>query len=52
MNNETSYIIDKINTNDNQIELDNTKYTNTKDIFEDIKESVISRGGTCNIIKG
>lgn len=52
MNNETSYIIDKINTNDNQIELDNTKYTNTKDIFDDIKERVISHGGTCDIIKG
>ena len=52
MNNETSYIIDRINTNDNQIELDNTKYINTKDIFDDIKESVISRGGTCDNTKG
>ena len=48
MNNETSYIIDKINTNDSEIKLDNTKYTNIKDIFDDIKENVISRGGTCN----
>lgn len=47
MNNETSYVIDKIITNDKNINIDTKKYINFDQIFEDIKANVISRGGTC-----
>lgn len=48
MNNETSYHIDKLITNDTEIEIDPKNYINFEDIFHDIKENVLSRNGSCN----
>ncbi len=47
MNSETSYIIDKLITNDKNINIDTTKYINLEQIFEYIEEDVNFRGGTC-----
>ena len=47
-NNETSYMIDKIVTNDKELNIDITQYTNFEEIFEDIEDQVVSRGGICN----
>ena len=47
MNNETSNIIDKLVTNDKDINIDTTKYINIEQILDDIEVDVISRGGTC-----
>lgn len=48
MNNETSYIIDKLITNDKEINIDTTKYINIEQIFNAIDADVTSRGGFCN----
>lgn len=47
MNNETTYIIDKLVTNDKNISIDTTKYINIHQILEDIEVDVVSRGGSC-----
>lgn len=47
-NNETSYIIDKIVTNDKDLNIDVREYINFDKILNDIKDDVISRGGICN----
>ena len=47
MNNETSYIIDRLVTNDKGINIDTTLYVNIEQVFNDIEANVISRGGTC-----
>ena len=46
-NNETAYMIDKIETNDTNLNVDPKEYINFKDVFDAIKESVDSRGGYC-----
>lgn len=46
-NDETSHIIDEIVTQDINLNVDPKNYINFKDIFNDIKESVVSRGGIC-----
>lgn len=46
-NNETTYMIDKIETNDTKLNVDPKEYVNFKDVFDAIKESVDSRGGSC-----
>jgi len=46
-NNETSYMIDKIVTQDTNLNVDTTQYTNLEGVIEAIKEKVISRGGSC-----
>ena len=45
--NETSYTLDKIVTQDNELKLDITQYINFQEAFEDIKDDVVSRAGTC-----
>jgi len=45
--NETSYILDKIVTQDDRLNVDIKQFTNFKDAFKAIKEDVVSRGGTC-----
>lgn len=46
--NETPYIIDKIVTKDNGLNIDTKEYINFEDTIEAIKEDIISRGGSCN----
>jgi len=46
-NNETSYIIDKIETLDKDLKVNPTEYVNFQEVFDAIKESVDSRGGSC-----
>ena len=46
-NNETTYIINIIITQDNELNIDTKEYVNFKDLFEAIEESVISCGGSC-----
>ena len=45
--NETSYILDKIVTQDKDLNIAPKDYINFKDVFDAIKESVTARGGTC-----
>lgn len=47
MNNESSYIIDKIITDDSQLSIDTKNYTNFEQAFDDIRADVVSRGGAC-----
>ena len=47
-NNETSYMIDKIITEDKNLKVDPFLYTNFLDVKNAIKKDVISRGGKCN----
>ncbi|MBE6148479.1 MAG: helix-turn-helix transcriptional regulator [Firmicutes bacterium] len=47
INNETPYIIDKIITFDNNLNVDATMYTNIQQVLNAIKTDVTSRGGTC-----
>ena len=46
-NNEAPYMIDKIVTNDDVLNIDTKKYTNFEDILSDIKDYVKSRDGYC-----
>jgi len=45
--NESPYHLDKIVTNDSNLDIDVKKYINFEQIFKDIKASVTSRGGRC-----
>ena len=47
-NNETPYMIDKIVTQDTNLNIDSKEYINFQDVFQAIEESIISRGGICN----
>ena len=47
-NNETSYMIDKIITQDKNLNINTKEYTNFNDVLNAIKDSVVSRGGRCN----
>lgn len=46
-NNETEYMIDKIVTQDINLNVEPKNYINYEDVFNAIKESVVSRGGIC-----
>ena len=46
--NETTYMIDKIVTQDKELNVGITQYNNFEDAIEAIKESVFSRGGSCS----
>ena len=46
-NNETTYMIDEIVTNDPKLNVDPKEYVNFNDVVDAIKESVDSRGGSC-----
>ncbi len=45
--NETTYILDKIVTQDYNLTVDIKEYTNFQDALKAIKENVVSRGGKC-----
>ena len=44
---ETPNIIENFYTNDEEINLDITRYNSIDKMLEDVENSVISRGGTC-----
>lgn len=46
-NNDTSYMIDKIVTEDINLDVDFKNYTNFYDVISAIKDSVKERGGSC-----
>jgi len=46
-NNQTTYMIDKIVTKDTNLNVDPKEYINFEDVFDAIKDSVESRGGSC-----
>jgi len=46
-NNETPYMIDKIVTQDTNLNISPKDYINFEEVFDTIKEKVNSRGGTC-----
>ena len=41
-------IINSFSTNDKELNIDYTKYNSVDLLFEDVKENVISRGGSCD----
>lgn len=46
--NETPYVLDEIVTQDEKLKVDIKEFTNFQDVFDSIKDSVISRGGNCS----
>ena len=46
---ETQYILEGLTTNDKQLDINYTDYSNIDVLFKDIQNSVERCGGTCNI---